>query len=137
MIAPLLMALLTFAALSAWSSWRARTNLILRTRAGGAKPRHRKRDMDAIADFFRCHSAEPSLDDRTWADLLLDDVFAFVDRTESSVGQQMLYYRLRRAVVPRALQAFDALTLRLGRDVPLRERAQVTLARLGDPSGYY
>jgi hypothetical protein len=137
MIAPLLMALLTFAALSAWSSWRARTNLIARIRSEWGRPRGRKRDMDAIADFFRCHSAGPSLDDRTWADLLLDDVFAFLDRTESSVGQQILYYRLRLAMVPRALQAFDALTLRLGRDAPLREHAQRALARLGDPSGYY
>jgi hypothetical protein len=137
MIAPLLMAVLTFAALSAWSSWRARTNLLARIRAEWGRPRDRKRDMDGIADFFRCHDAEPSLDDRTWADLLLDDVFAFLDRTESSLGQQILYYRLRLAVVPRALQAFDALTVRLGRDAPLRERAQRALARLGDPSGYY
>ncbi len=137
MIAPLLMALLTFAALSAWSSWRARTNLIARIRSEWGRPRHKKRDMDAIADFFRCHGVDLSLDDRTWADLLLDDVFASLDRTESSVGQQVLYYRLRLAIVPRALEAFDTLTSRVARNAPLRERAQTALARLADPAGYY
>jgi hypothetical protein len=68
------------------------------------------------------------------SDLLLDDVFAFLDRTESSLGQQLLYHRLRLAAVPRALQAFEALTLWVGGDAPLRERAQGALARLRDPS---
>jgi len=93
--------------------------------------------MESIADLFRCDESRASLDDRTWNDLLLDDVFARLDRTESSVGQQSLYGRLRRAPVPRDLDAFDALVARLTGDVNLRERAQVALARLRHSSGYY
>ena len=67
---------LVFAAVSALASWRARTRLLARIRREWGSPRVLKRDMDAIADFFRSQAATPSLDDRTWSDLLMDDVFA-------------------------------------------------------------
>jgi hypothetical protein len=93
--------------------------------------------MGAVADFFRSHGTAASLDDRTWNDLMLDDVFAHLDRTESTVGQQMLYHRLRSAPEPRSPVAFDALIARVADDPTRREQAQVALARLHDPSGYY
>ena len=97
-------ALVVFAA--AWQSWRARTRLLARIRAGWGRPRDRVRDMDAVADLFRArHAAPVSLDDRTWNDLLMDDVFAYLDRTESGVGQQMLYCRLRATQTPSSLHA--------------------------------
>src|SRR5262245_11677234 len=123
--------------MSAWSWWQARVKLRARLRAEWGSPSDRRRDMDAIADYFLSHPAGPSIDDRTWADLVLDDVFAFFDRTESAIGQQMLYRRLRRAQTPRALGAFDALAGRAERDPALRERLQEALARLRDSSGYY
>jgi hypothetical protein len=93
--------------------------------------------MDAIADFSRRrHTSEPVLDDRTWHDLLLDEVFARLDRTESRIGQQMLYHRLRTATVPRALDAFDALA-RAADNPQRRERAQEALARLSTKAAYY
>jgi hypothetical protein len=123
---------------SAWSSWRWRTRQLARLRAEWGHPRDRPRDMDGVADFFRLHDAGgASLDDRTWNDLLMDDVFAHLDRTESSVGQQVLYHRLRSAPAPRTLNAFDALTGRVAGDAVRRERAQAVLARLRSPSGYY
>jgi hypothetical protein len=93
--------------------------------------------MGAVADFFRSHNTGASLDDRTWNDLMLDDVFTHLDRTESTVGQQMLYHRLRSAPRPRSLDAFEALITRVADDPRRREQAQVALARLHDPSGYY
>jgi MutS-like protein len=136
MLVPVLLILLAVASLSAWSSWTARTRLLVRLRAEWACPRNRSRDMEAISDFFRSQDAAGrSLDDRTWNDLLLDDVFAHIDRTESSVGQQVLYQRLRSA--PRSLGAFEALIARAVDDADRRERAQAALARLHDSSGYY
>jgi hypothetical protein len=128
---------LLFAAVSAFASWRARTRLLARIRREWGSPRVVKRDMEAIADFFRSQAAGPSLDDRTWSDLLLDDVFALVDRTESSIGQQLLYHRIRLASGPRNLPAFEALVQRVGRDQGDRERAQMALARLRDPAACY
>jgi hypothetical protein len=135
-VVPVLLA--AFAVLSAWSSWRGRRRLLARLRDGWGHARDRARDMDAVADFFRLNAAPGgSLDDRTWDDLLMDDVFAHLDRTESSVGQQVLYRRLRQAAAPRALAAFDALIARVSGDVDRRERAQVVLARLQSRSAYY
>ena len=45
-------------------------------------------------------SAGGSLDERTWVDLNLDDVFAAIDRTQSTLGQHALYHRLRTAPSP-------------------------------------
>src|SRR6202030_2092328 len=58
------------------------------------------------------------------------------DRTESVVGQQVLYARLRAASPGDQLAAFDALVTRMGEDVPARQLAQHALGHLRAPSGY-
>jgi len=124
--------------LPAWQAWRSRTQLLERLRGEWGHPRSRRRDMEAIADLFRSREHSTAvLDDRTWNDLLMDEVFAHLDRTESSVGQQVLYDRLRAAPVPRALDAFDAHVRAVTTDASRRERAQVVLARLQSSAGYY
>ena len=121
----------------AWTSWRARKRLLARIRAEWGHRREVPRDMDAVADWFQLRAGPGlSLDDRTWADLLLDDVFAHLDRTESSVGQQVLYARLRSAPSPKSLDAFDALIASVASDEARRERAQVRLAGLRSPAAY-
>jgi hypothetical protein len=80
--------------------------------------------------------AGQTLDDRTWDDLTLDALFASLDRTESPLGQEALYHRLRTAPMPVHLDAFEALVTRFGADAPARERAQAALARLQDRHGY-
>jgi MutS domain V len=69
--------------------------------------------------------------------LNLDAVFAAIDRTESTVGQQLLYHRLRCAPVASDRDAFEALAVRMATDRAIRERAQVALAHLQDPWGYH
>jgi hypothetical protein len=96
--------------------------------------------MAAIAQYHQARIHAPgghgSLDDRTWNDLELDAVFAVVDRTESTVGQQLLYHRLRSAPVAADREAFEALAVRMASDKAVRERAQVALSHLQDPWGY-
>jgi hypothetical protein len=119
---------------------RSRARAVARIRAGWGQPIDRERKLDAIVESHRSRLANigagAGLDDRTWEDLNLDEVFAALDRTESTLGQHALYHRLRTAPVADHLQAFDALVNRLGTDAPLRERAQIALARLQDPHGY-
>ncbi|MEO8482891.1 MAG: hypothetical protein ABI634_11820 [Acidobacteriota bacterium] len=92
------------------------------------------RNMDAAAAYYRArradHSIADGLDDKTWADLDMDDVFGMLDRTESLVGRQVLYARLRAAPMAPHLDAFEALIAGLSDDVPAREHAQVSLALL-------
>jgi hypothetical protein len=117
-----------------------RRRLISVIRAKWGKPTDRLHKLDAIAAASRSRlelfQQIPSVDDRTWADLDLDDVFAAIDRTESTLGQQALYHRLHIWTGPQDLSAFEALITRLDTDVAARERAQAALARLQDNDGY-
>jgi hypothetical protein len=102
-------------------------------------PIERTRRIDAISTSHVSRVAilgGASLDERTWVDLNLDDVFTVIDRTHSTLGQHALYHRLRTAPLAAHLGAFEALVHRMTIDAAGRERAQMALARLQDPHGY-
>src|SRR5581483_8225588 len=131
-----LAALTAVAAASFWSARRTRAQLEKRLRGEWGHPRDRRRDMAAVADWFeQIDPGRCALDDRAAGDLLIDEVFAWLDRTQSRVGEQVLYSRLRSK--RRALDAFEALVDRVGGDSSVRERTQLALSRLQDPSAYY
>lgn len=119
---------------------RRRTKILARVRESwGASPGHLW-NVDALASLYRSRcSAEPpadALDDRTWSDLHLDAVLATIDRTESSLGQQALYHRVRTLRTETDLAAFESLVERMATDVDARQRAQVSLSALRDSSGF-
>ena len=97
------------------------------------------RDMLSIARYARARAAAHQtvlLDDRTWDDLNMDDVFRVLDRAESLLGQQALYVRLRSSPTAAHLDEFDALTTRFGLDLDGRRRAQRALARMRGVDGH-
>ena len=100
----------------------------------------RWRDMDDIACYHRWQveegEAEDPLDDRTWDDLTMDLVFAEIDRTRSTVGQQRLYHRLRVRQTPDDLDRFTRLVDHFVDDPKARFAAQERLARLTHNDGY-
>ena len=117
---------------------RSRLAHLATLRAEWGRCPDRVRDLDAISAYHRGRNLDTTpfaLDDRTWDDLDLDDVFAVLDRTESVVGQQMLYVRLRSGDSSGDRDAFEALVTRFGADAPARERAQLALSRLRNPAG--
>ncbi len=76
-----------------------------------------------------------SLDSTTWADLILDAVFGFLDRTESVLGSEVLYSRLRETRGSREeLLDFDRLVERFERDAPARLAVQTSLAGITERS---
>jgi hypothetical protein len=102
-------------------------------------PIERTRRIDAMSTSHVSRIAVlggGSLNERTWVDLNLDDVFGAIDRTQSTLGQHALYHRLRTAPLAAHLGAFEALVHRMTIDVATRERAQMAFARLQDPHGY-
>jgi hypothetical protein len=137
----LALAIVAGAVLLAGWRWRARLRLRRRLRTEWARLCDRPRPMALIAEYHRVRiaqrGADASLDDRTCDDLHLDAVFARLDRTESVVGQQALYHRLRTAPAADDLEAFEALVDRLGADTPARERLQVALAALKETAAYH
>ncbi|MDP2320327.1 MAG: hypothetical protein Q8O42_13430 [Acidobacteriota bacterium] len=132
-------ALVVLAIAAQWFSHRNRQNLLAAIRANWGKPGVRVRKMDAIAEYHRsivlARGPGCSLDDRTWTDLDMDAVFQSLDRTESTLGQQVLYQRLRRQGAG-DLNQFEQLVERLSHDAPTRERIQMALAGLREPDGY-
>jgi hypothetical protein len=136
----ILLAAVTLLAVSAVVSSRNRRTRLARIGLDWGEPRDRVRKIDAIADYYRSRTdsarAADFLDDRTWDDLNLDAVFQRLDRAESTLGQQVLYYRLRSAPVAANLHAFEALVTRMSTDVEARERARIALTRLQNPAGY-
>jgi MutS domain V len=118
--------------------WRKR-QVLARVRLDWGRLHERSRDLAAIASYHVAVTADApgdSLDQRTWNDLDLDEVFAALDRTGSSVGQQCLYHRLRSRSGATTLDAFESLVQVMSSDAQLRERCQVALSLLAGTSGY-
>ena len=135
---PLSAGLAVLAAAATWLLRRRRRHALLaRVRAEWGRPRHRDCDFSSLVDFHRARKDDgPSIDGRTWDDLNMDSVFTILDHTESAVGQQALYHRLRTPFVGPTLDAFDALVNVLHLHPPERERAQMALAPMRDTVGY-
>ena len=120
------------------STWHAhRQRLVMRAEWG--KPRRRERLLGLIAAYHVAVSdASPAsvMDERTACDLHLDTIFTHLDHADSTVGQQLLYHRLRTSGRASDIDAFEALSTWLGAHAGTRERVRLSLRRLHDPAGY-
>lgn len=132
-------------ALGAVVVWRVtmssrRQKTLRELRSDWGKPQDRERDMEAISAYHRSlqqdDRAGEGMDDRTWRDLDFGPLFGKLDRTESTLGQQALYHRLRMPPDAAKLDAFEALVTRMDEDVDARDRARMALRRLRDQGGY-
>lgn len=98
-------------------------------------------DFDFIEKYFRKkdHSdASQVLSDKTCADLDFRDLFQYIDRTNSQVGQQFLYDKLR--VIPQHSDkvAFqEKLIDQFTNDQEFRVNVQIQLAKLNKKETYY
>jgi hypothetical protein len=70
-------------------------------------------------------------------DLDIDEIFKFVDRTSSKVGQQYLYFKLRTSGSTAALLKFDALTTQFQKNKDVSISCQLELSKLNTTSSYY
>jgi hypothetical protein len=107
----------------------------LRERFGEPVPRDGDHELDRVALLsleLPARDGVTALDERTWADLHLDAVFARVDRTVSWLGAQWLYDRMRRPAGLEDVAEFDRLVTRMSDDVALRERVAMALEPLDD-----
>lgn len=104
------------------------------------KPIERWRDLERIGEYHRWRAGQDDgrtyLDDQTWSDLHLDRVFATVDRTRSTIGQQLLYHRLRCSPTEEELRRFERLVQHFSTREEERFGAQLLLCRLSHPAGY-
>ena len=63
-----------------------------------SEKRYTKDQLQMIASYYRGQDARFSIDDITWNDLSMDEVFMSLNTTYSSVGEEYLYHTLRTPV---------------------------------------
>ncbi len=97
--------------------------------------------FDFIERYFKKKDKSGSfhfLSEKSCNDLDFKELFMYVDRTTSRVGQQYLYDRLR--TVPKSgdeLSSQEQLVNKIGNDPELRVNLQLQLEKLGTDEAYY
>lgn len=105
------------------------------------KPKEDSFNFNYIGSYFRQkdHSgAFQVLSDKTCNDLDLEEVFMYVDRTHSKVGQQYLYNRLR--VIPAdssGMEEKEQLIDTFTKDVSFQLKVQYLLSKLNNRNACY
>ena len=97
-------------------------------------------DMEQIESYFRKkdHSgAFQVLSDKTCNDLDFQELYLFIERTHSKIGQQFLYNRLRTIPASNEIAGFEPLIGKFTNEVDFRVNIQSELARLNDREAFY
>ena len=98
-------------------------------------------DFDSIKRYFKNKNnseAYQVLSDKTCNDLDFDDLFMFLDRTNSKVGQQYLYNKLRTIKVnEQQTKLNEDLITKLSKNSELRISLQKKIERLNHKDAYY
>ena len=100
----------------------------------------RKRDFKLISAYHKyMHESDKSLvDEATWSDLNMDDLFTLMDRTISPVGSQYLYYFLHKYETnPEILKKRYHTYQFYNKNQNFRESVQLTLNNLERKNAFY
>ena len=93
--------------------------------------------MECIPSYYKRHGAGTGIDDITWSDLDMDRLFALMDVTYSSAGEEYLYHTLRTPLKDReALLARDAEIEYLRKEKEIRLKLQMQFAQMGKNERY-
>lgn len=101
-------------------------------RAAGTRDEHADEFLRVVNDNDMSAAA---LNARTWSDLDLDDVLRYIDRTQTTIGRQILHARLRQVSSAPHSGRVERLATRFGADRAVRERAQAALAEIDPTTG--
>ena len=90
-----------------------------------------------LDSYLERHQEEKQLDDITWNDLGMDEIFRQIDRTYSAAGEEYLYYTLRNIFCGReALEHLEEVVAWLDGQEDTRVRIQLLMKRLGHLGKY-
>lgn len=97
-------------------------------------------DYDAlfhVKRYFEKHKETYQIDDITWNDLSMDQVFAEMNFTKSSCGEEYLYYRLRTPAFDKTeLEEFEKKIAYISQNEEMRLDAQLAFMKLGKLGKY-
>jgi hypothetical protein len=102
------------------------------------KPVEAYRSFKLISSYLTVSNVEANISADTAADLDIDSVFSFIDRTNSRPGQQLLYKKLH--CFDPADDNFNKLEIQiaaLNKDRERRERIELKLSELNSNDAYY
>jgi len=84
------------------------------------------------------NNAYYTITDRTWNDLDMNQLFCYLDKTTSGIGQQYFYYRLRKIPLTISdLELDENFISALSQDEALQNKLKRQLLKLSDQSSYY
>lgn len=93
--------------------------------------------FEKMDSYFRRHPGEGQIDDITWNDLGMDELFKRMNYTLSATGEEYLYYALRSLKLDReGLERFERKVSFFGDHPEARVRFQFRMNRLGHTGKY-
>lgn len=112
--------------------------LDLRENYGKLREREYKAErFQRMDSYYRKHPAEGQVDDITWNDLGMDEIFKRLNHTYSAAGEEYLYYALRNAGVSKEkLEHFETLIQYFTQNEECRITFQLQMAKLGYTGKY-
>lgn len=94
--------------------------------------------MKNVSSYFRNKNEKNIIDDITWNDLNMDDIFKKINNTQSTAGQEVLYYMLRTPVYSQAvLTKRDKVIEFFKKNEKERYDIQFILGKLGKSNELY
>lgn len=117
---------------------RARSKRLDAIREKWGKPADIPPNFKQAALYLQADADQARLPAATMADLDIEQVFTYIDRTNSKPGQQYLYNRLlSRTAVQATINNIDKQVDALPADRSALETYQLQLSELSDPNAYY
>lgn len=114
---------------------RKQNAIINKLKNGWGKPAQRKYtgdDYECISHYFKRNANENSIDDITWNDLGMDDIFRMMNNTNSSAGQEYLYRMLRQPDADmESLKKLDRLATAIDKNASKRLELQKIFVWIG------
>ena len=115
--------------------------LLSQLRDEWGEEKEKDRNFSEIESFFRYSSAhhddnDISLDDQTWSDLNMNDLYSRIERTLTNPGECILYHILRTPLLSDEILKQRNEIIRLFQtNKEIREKIQIGLLRIGKQKG--
>lgn len=94
--------------------------------------------MESVSSYYRNKNKEGTIDDITWNDLSMDNIFKKINNTQSTAGRELLYSILRTPLYnDDDLRKRDTLIEYFSNNEKVRHEVQFILGKLGESKDLY
>ncbi len=115
--------------------------LVSQLREDWGREKDKNRNFSEIERFYRCLTTnhddnDISIDDQTWSDLNMNDLYSNIERTLTNPGECILYQILRTPLLSDEILKKRNVIIRLFQtNREIREQIQIGLSRMGKQKG--